>query len=91
MWRTHVEFLNALAGQAWQDYIFTSGQIVFAFALYFAIKDKSKPPLKTSIPTAAVVTMFAYAFATLSLWVSLASTSVVAVMWWTLAYQKWRQ
>lgn len=91
MWHKHVDYLNTLLGPGWQDYVISGGQWLFILALLPALRAKEKPPVFTSLLTAAIVSSFSYAFATLALVMSTFSSAIVAVMWYLLAYQKWRQ
>ena len=47
-----------------------------------------KPPLATSVPTAAFLTSFCIAFLTLGLWLAMAGVWSGAVCWWILAWQR---
>ena len=75
----------------WQDYVFSIGLIVFNIALIPAIRSKTKPPLGTSVPTALIQCIFVVAFASLEMWLSVAGTIVLALLWSTLAAQKLQQ
>lgn len=72
----------------WQDLVFMIGGFVFAPSLIFTIKGRDKPPLKTSIPTAIVLTIYLLCYATMHFWLALISTSLTAACWYILAYQK---
>lgn len=76
---------------SWQDVILTIGAWIFFFALLPSIFSKDKPALSTSIITGGVLTSFVVTYASLSLWISAASTSLVSVAWLTLAWQKYRK
>jgi len=75
----------------WQDWVFSVGTWVFAIALVPAIRAKEKPPLKTSIPTAFFLYLFAVTYFTLSLRLSAFSSFLTATAWSVLALQKYRQ
>lgn len=75
----------------WQDYVITIGLVVFCLSLIPAIRAEHKPPLMTSMPTAFFQYVFLVTFASLELWLSAVGASVLAVLWTTLAVQKYRQ
>ena len=63
---------------------------MFIIALLPSIFSKDKPAIATSLITGTVLTIFAFTFATLSLWLSAVSTMFVSIVWFILAFQKWR-
>lgn len=71
----------------WQDYVISGGQFVFALAMIPTIRSAQKPALLSSVITALGLSIFAVCFATLSLWLSVAGTSVGALTWWIVAAQ----
>ena len=72
----------------WQDIVLSIGQWVFAIALLPSVFGKDKPALVSSLITGSVLTVFAFTFATLSLWISAISTVLVSLIWFVLAGQK---
>jgi len=74
----------------WQDIIIAAGQWVFLLALLPSILGKDKPALTTSIATSVVLAVLAFTYATLSLWISTISATLVSSAWLTLAVQKQR-
>ncbi len=74
----------------WQDYVFVVGNLVFIAALIPSIVGKDKPAIATSILTSITLYTFAFSFATLSLWGSAVLTFIVASLWLTLAFQKYK-
>jgi hypothetical protein len=72
----------------WQDWVFSVGTWVFAIALVPTIRGKEKPPLWTSIPTAIFLTLFAFTYFSLTLWLSAFSSLLTATTWYILAIQK---
>lgn len=74
----------------WQDWVFSVGNGIFALALLPSVMGKSKPAFSSSLLTASVLAVFVGTFATFSLWLSAAVTTVSASMWLTLAVQKYR-
>ncbi len=75
----------------WQDYVLTIGSLVFSVALVPAVMAKEKPPLSTSVPTFFFLYLFAFVYATLSLWLSAGSALLTGSLWLTLAIQKYIQ
>lgn len=76
---------------SWQDIILTVGVWVFFFALLPSIFSKNKPAFSTSIVTGSVLASFVIVYASLSLWASAASTSLISATWFILAWQKHRE
>ena len=75
---------------AWQDYILTIGTILFIIALIPSIFSKDKPALATSLLTGSVLAIFAFVYATLSLWLTTITVSITSITWLILAYQKYK-
>lgn len=77
----------------WQDWLIASVQAFFCINLLPAIrKDAGKAtPLFTSISTALGMVLIAGATATIPLYFSALTSSIVALEWLMLARQKWRQ
>lgn len=74
----------------WQDWIITIGQALFIVALVPAVLAKEKPPLLTSLLSAAVLFVFGIVYITLSFWFAALSTTGTGVLWAILAFQKWK-
>lgn len=72
----------------WQDLVFMVGGFIFAPSLYFMIRDKNKPPIKTSLPTAIVLTAFVINYVTMGYWLATTSTVLTAICWYVLFFQK---
>jgi len=75
----------------WQDYVLTAGSWVFIIALIPTLRGKEKPQILTSVVTGCILVVYASVYATLGLWLSVISTSVLALSWFTLAVQKWKK
>jgi len=75
----------------WQDYVLTTGSLVFVISLVPATFAKDKPPLLTSVPTFFFLYLFAGVYLTLTLWLSAITTFLTGTMWLILAIQKYRQ
>lgn len=73
---------------SWQDVVFAIGQLVFGVALVPALMDRAKPPLLTSVPTAAVLLSFGATFATLGFVWSMTASLICGGAWWILAAQR---
>lgn len=71
----------------WQDLVFMIGGFIFAPSLVFMIRARSKPPVATSLPTAAVLTIYLVCYATMSFWLAFLSTALAALAWWILFMQ----
>ena len=75
----------------WQDLMFMIGGFIFAPSLWFSIRGKEKPPIKTSLPTALVLTVFVACYITMSFWMAMVSTTLTALCWYILFFQVWRK
>ena len=74
---------------SWQDVLIAAGNFMMAAALIPSIRSpRDKPPLATSLPTAAFLTAFGVAFITLGLWLAMAGVWSGAVCWWVLVWQR---
>ena len=74
----------------WQDWLFLVGGFVFAAFLVPSIRSEAKPAIHTSLWTAAVLTLYVVAFASLGLWLSALGVVASASAWWVLFYQRVR-
>ncbi len=72
----------------WQDIILTGGSIVFIFALLPTIFSDDKPPLASSIPTGAVLFVFAVVYFSLHLWTTGITNLIISSLWFIIAFQK---
>lgn len=75
----------------WQDVVFGVGTAVFSIALIPTLRDKQKPALLTSIPTAVILYVFAITSSTLNLRFAMIMQLVSATIWSALAWQRYRQ
>jgi hypothetical protein len=75
----------------WQDLVLSAGSWLFIIALIPSILGKHKPPVSTSILTGSVLAAFSLTYATLELWLSVASTALLSLAWFILAAQKARK
>ena len=75
----------------WQDYVITTGLIIFGVALIPSVIGKDKPALSTSLITGTVMVIFAATYVTLHLWFSAISQLLTSLVWLTLAVQKYAQ
>ena len=71
----------------WQDVVITVGVFVMILAMIPSVKGKNKPAKATSLTTGIILTTYFICFATLGLWLSAISESVLAVMWYVLFIQ----
>ncbi len=72
----------------WQDVVITVGSWVFVVALIPTLRGKEKPAVTTSVVTGFILIAYALVYATLGMWVSVVSTTALALSWFTLAVQK---
>ena len=73
----------------WQDIVFSIGSLLFTFALIPSIVDKyGKPSAISSFMTAIVLSVYAPTMFTLGLYWSTFCTSLTALAWWVLLYQR---
>lgn len=76
---------------SWQDIVFSIGTLIFSVSLIPSIKSKDKPHIFTSLSTGFVLIVFAGTYWTLNLRYSFIMAIINAVMWLTLARQKYYQ
>lgn len=72
----------------WQDYIITVGCFGFALALLPSIFGKNKPSKASCLITVVLLTIISFAFATLKLWLSMASELIAIIAWLILYFQQ---
>lgn len=71
------------------DMIFTAGSLVFiAGLLPAALNSKTQVPLKTSLPTALVLAVYAVTFVFMGLMFSAASSTVTSSLWAFIAIHR---
>ena len=75
----------------WQDYVFAVGALILWACTVPMIQDRQKPPIKTSVVTAAVLVSYAVAEWTIDLTMAAVVTSLQVVGWAVLGYQRWKQ
>lgn len=74
----------------WQDFVLSVGVWVCIYALRPTLRAREKPALETSIVTATTVMVFAIVYASLELWSSVLSSVILAIVWYVLAWQKYK-
>lgn len=72
----------------WQDWVLSIGSCFFTIALIPSVIGRDKPAFSTSLSTGFVLIVFAAVYFTLALWIATFTTTLNAVVWLTLAYQK---
>lgn len=73
----------------WQDHVIATVQFFLTISLLpMVFKKGNKPTLLTSIPTSVGIAIIAYAFFTLGLWFTVATSSLASFLWFVLVYQK---
>ena len=81
---------------SWQDLALTSINFLFIVTLIpavvrnYRLREVHGQSLYTAFPTAILLTVMAWVFLTLDLFLSSVSTAGTAVMWYILTYQKLR-
>jgi hypothetical protein len=69
------------------DQVFAIGSTLMIFFLLPTVFGDNKPEVWTSLPTAVVLTVFAYTYATLNLWRAASMTLLTSILWYDLAFQ----
>lgn len=74
----------------WQDVALALGQLTLSLALIpMLLSRRSRPPpLATSLPTAAILSVFAGVFLTLSLWFAAGTALLGSLLWAVLAWRR---
>jgi len=73
----------------WQNFVLGAVSIVFSIALIPAVIKRQGPPLISCVMTAVGTTTVIICYITLGgLWFASASTAVIAILWWILAWQE---
>ena len=87
-----IEFFLALL---WQDWVIMGANITFIPALLPMVFGDQKPPIKSSVLTAAALWVITGMFITIGLWVSVVALIFTASLWTLLALQvagrRWRE
>lgn len=76
---------------SWQDIVFSVGTVIFSVSLIFSIRSENKPHLLTSFMTGSVMIVFVFTYFTLGLLFATVTALINAMMWYTLAWQKYNQ
>ncbi|MDE2311724.1 MAG: hypothetical protein KGJ93_01365 [Patescibacteria group bacterium] len=74
----------------WQDIVLSVGSWIFIAALVPSLLSKDKPPIATSLSTGSVLLVYTVVYVSLHLWLSTASTGILALAWLALGAQKYR-
>lgn len=72
----------------WQDTVIAICQAFFVVSLIPMVRSNEKPPLSTCIMSVVLVSTITLTLATLKLWFSVVTASMIAVMWTALTIQK---
>jgi len=72
----------------WQDVVIMFGCFGFALALIPSIRGKQKPERSSCLLTIILLMAIAICFATLGLWLSMASEITAIIAWAILLFQK---
>jgi len=85
------QVLLLIEQNCWQDAALAVGNVFFCFTLIPMLRNPSKPPLLTCIPTALALLAGGFVFATLHLWVTALTQTITGLQWLALAFKKPRQ
>lgn len=73
----------------WQDYVFTIGGFVFALALLPTVRNpEARVPARTSVSTAAVLTVYVFTQWSLRVHLGAIAGSLTALSWWFIAWKR---
>jgi 4-hydroxybenzoate polyprenyltransferase len=76
---------------SWQDPVLFICQIIFTLSLLPSVFGKEKPAFLTSIITFLTLTVLVFTQYTLHLYFGAAGAFTTAVLWFILAYQKYKK
>lgn len=72
---------------SWQDLVLLIGNFMFFLALVPSIMSDHKPSKWTSLPTAVVLSIFAFTYHSLGLVFGTCMVALSALAWWVLFFQ----
>jgi hypothetical protein len=81
-----LELLTEL--NSWQDVALCAGNIFFCVTLLPMLRHPGRPPLLTCIPTGLALLAGGFVFATLHLWLTALTQTVIGVQWLALAFKR---
>lgn len=74
----------------WQDWVIMFVQWGFILSLIPTVRDPlAKPPFATCVGTVGGLAVMTFCFATLGMWASVMSLSVMTVLWGVIGYQRY--
>ena len=73
---------------SWQDGVFMVGNLLFFVALIPSMVSVNKPAKSTSLMTASVLTVYIFAYYSLSLVYAMVTGIISGLAWWILYFQK---
>ena len=73
---------------SWQDSVFMVGNLLFFVALIPSMVSVDKPAKSTSLMTASVLTVYIFAYYSLSLVYAMVTGIISGLAWWILYFQK---
>lgn len=76
---------------SWQDFLFSFGGVILSVMMLPMIRDTQKPPIKTALAMAVILTAYAVAEWTLALFGASVFTSLQIAAWVILGVQRWKQ
>jgi len=75
----------------WQDFVLTLANVAFMVSMIQAVRDKQKPPLTTSVPSAVALIFVCIVQLTLGLYLTTAFSFVIFCLWTVVGIQRYRQ
>lgn len=74
----------------WQDVVISVGQWAMTAALIPSLIGKDKPAVSSGIMTGTLIAIFGFTYGTLGLWSAVISSAVCSIVWYVLAWQRYR-
>jgi len=85
---TPQELAPLMEYERWQDVVLSAGNIFFCFTLIPMLRQPTRPPLLTCIPTGLALVTGGFVFATLHLWLTALTQTITGLQWLALAFKK---
>jgi hypothetical protein len=82
------QLLSLTQSARWQDFFLAAGNIFFCFTLIPMLRHPIRPPLLTCIPNGLALLAGGFVFATLHLWLTALTQSVIGLQWLAMAFKK---
>ncbi len=72
----------------WQDLALSAGNVFFCFTPVPMLRHPGRPPLLTCVPTGLALLAGGFVFATLHLWLTAFTQTIVGLQWLALVFKK---